>query len=252
MEPTPQLPDAALARIEALVQQSRQTILEGVEQLLLREVDPLLGPTRQMLLERTEAILRQQAEPMLGRIRQLLLETLAEMAHRQLEPLVDRTRQMIMLVVEDTIQRHASPLVGQLRTALQQMLEEVVPRQMEPLLERARAGMQESAQLATQVTDAMVGRLKVTVAEPAAEMVREQVPVYAHAAGRRLLDYVLAATLFSLTAIFLLIGVVLGLQQAGLPPFATYILGGLAALGGGLLFLRLSSRPWTKPVDKGP
>jgi hypothetical protein len=43
-------------------------------------------------------------------------------------------------------------------------------------------------------------------------------------------------------AVFLLVGAVQGLQLAGLPSFLTHVLCGLAALGVGLVLLRLYAR----------
>ena len=222
--------EITLARIEALVRETRQAVLEGIEQALVRQVDPVLDRARQAVLLSTETILRQQTEPLL-----------------------ERTREMLMQTIDEIVKRHAAPLVGQMRQALRETLEEVVKSQMEPMLQRARQSVQESAQMAGQVADVMVNRLRTTVAQPAGEMLREQVPQYAQWAGRRTVDYVVAATLFCLAAIFLLVGGVEALQEMGLPRFATYILGGLAALGGGLVFLRVLSRVWPRPspTDEG-
>jgi len=212
------LSDADFSRLETLVRETRQHVLDGLEQMLLRQADPLLERTRHMVLKTTETVLREQTEPLVARLREVVLQT-----------------------TEEIVQRHAGPLVAQLRTALQQMLEEVVQRQMEPMLQRAKQSMQESTQLAAQFADALAQRLKVTLAQPAAEVLRQQVPGYAHWAGRRTLDYVLSATLFCLAAVFLLVGGVLGLKEAGVPDFASYLAGSLVAFVGGWVFLRLFS-----------
>jgi hypothetical protein len=148
---------------------------------------------------------------------------------------------MLLELAAQIVERHATPLVNQLHAALHKALEQVVREQLGPMLERARQSLQESTQLAGQFADAVVGRLKVTVAEPTREVLREQVPEYAHWAGRRAMDYVLAAGLFCLAAVFLLVGGILGLQAVGVPPFATYLIGGLTALGSGLIVMRLFS-----------
>jgi hypothetical protein len=63
-----------------------------------------------------------------------------------------------------------------------------------------------------------------------------------------------ADTLFCLAAVLLCVGGVLGLQQAGLPPYATYLLGGSVALGAGWALLRLRAWDWAGrqvPPGKG-
>ncbi|HYV35419.1 MAG TPA: hypothetical protein VE988_06930 [Gemmataceae bacterium] len=248
-EQPPAESDSAMARVETLVCQTRQAILEGVEQIMLRQAEPILERTRVMLLASTDTVLREQAEPLLVRIRELLLETLEEMAHRQVEPLIERGRQMMLNVVEEIMQRHAAPLVGQVRSALQQSLEEVVQKQMEPMLEKARASFQETAQLAAQFTDGIVSRLKVTVGTPATEMLQERMPGYAYRAQRRVLFYVVASTLFVLAAVLLLVAGVFGMQAAGVSPYITYAVGGLVALTGGWVLLWLSGRPLQRRPD---
>jgi hypothetical protein len=251
MDPIADTSADAQARLETLVQQTRDKLLDGVEQLIMRQMDPVLERTQKMLLGSTEAIVREQAEPLLARLRQVLLEALSEAAQRQLEPLAQRIHQTTLRVVEEVIQKHAAPLVAQVRVALQESMEEVVKRQMAPMLDRARQSMQESVGITAQLADVIVARLKVTVAEPGAQMFREEVPRYAQWLGRRTLDYVLAATLFCLAAVFLLIGSVFGLEEVGLKPFVSYIVGGLAAVAGGLVFLRVftSALP---PQPPGP
>jgi hypothetical protein len=189
-----------------------------------------------------EALVRETRQQLLEGMERLLLSTASRVLHEETDLLIVRTREMLAQVVDDLVQRHAAPLVAQLRLALRQTLEEVVRGQMEPLLERARQSMQDSAQFAAVFADAVVARLKVTLAGPAGDFLRDELPRYAHWAGRRSLDYALAAILFCLAAVFLLIGTVLGLQAAGVEPFATYLVSGMVALGGGLVFLRLSSR----------
>jgi hypothetical protein len=234
--------DAGLARLDGVLQETRAKFLDGLEQIVLRQVDPLLERTRAMLLGSSQAVVRDQAEPLLARLRQVLLEALSEAAQRQLEPLLERVHDLSLRVTEEVVQKHAAPLVAQMRTALQEGLEAVVQRQVVPMMDRARLGVQEGLGGATQLADAVVARLKVTVAEPAVQMLRDEVPQHMQWAGRRTLECILAATLFSLAAVFLLIGLVQGLEELGLRPFATYVIGGLVALGGGLVFARIFPR----------
>jgi hypothetical protein len=239
MNASADLSEANVSGLEVLLRQTREGFLEGLEQIVLRQVDPVLERTKQMMLSSTEAMVREQADPLLRKLREVLLEALSEAATRQLEPVAHRIHELTLRVTEEVIQQHAAPLVAQLRSAFQESVDEVVKRQMQPMLERAREGVQESLNVATQLADVVVARLKVTVAEPAMQMVRAELPQQARWAGRRTIECVLAATLFCLAAIFLLIGGVMGLEEAGLKPFAAYSIGGAIALTAGLVFLRL-------------
>jgi hypothetical protein len=224
-------------------------------------LEKLLRETREGLLIGVEQIVQRQLDPLLQRIGQVLQEALSATAHHQLEPLVGRLRQTTLDLTEEILHKHAAPLLGQLRAALEGCLDEVFQRRMEPLLEHARQSMQESAKTATQLVDTIVARLRVTVAEPTAERLAVTLPRYARWARRRMVNGVLATTLFCLAAIFLLVGGVLGLQEAGLKPYATYGIGGLTALVGGVVSLRLFMKPlptggaacatsWTQELPK--
>jgi hypothetical protein len=242
MNGSPDTPQATYSGLDVLLRQTREGFLDGLEQIMLRQVDPVLERTKQMMLSSTEALVREQAEPLLAKLRQVLLEALSEAAQRQLEPVVIRIHDLALHVTEEIIQKHAAPLVAQMRTAFQESVDEVVKRQMRPILDRARECMHESVNIATQLVDVIVARLQLTVAQPTAQMVRAELPQYARWAGRRTLDVALAATLCCLAAIFLLIGGVLGLEEVGLRPFASYTIGGVAALVSGLVFLRLFNK----------
>jgi hypothetical protein len=245
--PVPDVPDDSMRRVEELVQRTQRSVLEGMEGILQRQTAPLLEQVRRTLLETTDEVLNRHAEPLASRLSAALREVVEELQARQLGPLLERLKQVALAAVDEVGQKHAGPLLTRLKETLRDAVGDLLRRQMDPLFEGARQGMRDSADSVREYADLLVGKVREAVAEPIAQVLRVQVPEYARHAGVRLIDYVLAAVLFSLAAVFLLMGVVQGLQQAGLPTYLTYILGGLAALGTGLVFLRLYTRPRNGP-----
>jgi hypothetical protein len=116
---------------------------------------------------------------------------------------------------------------------------------------RARQGAREGAEFVRGHADLLVGKVRQEVAEPVVRALRDQAPRYARWVGGQMIHYALAATLFCLAAVFLLVGAVQGLEQVGLPPYLTWILGGAGALGVGLVVLRLSAGARAGPSEPG-
>ncbi len=224
---------------------------EGLGGALQREVAPLLEHTRRTVLETTEELLRSQTDLLVGRLKGMLLETAAELQERQLEPLLDRVKHTVLAVCAEVGQKYGATLLSGVRDALGEGVGGVLRQQLEPVVEQARRGMRDSTDFVGEYADLLVARMRDAVTEPIARVLREDLPNYARRAGGRVVDYALAATLFCLAAVFLLVGAVQGLQYAGLPSYLTYLLGGLAALGTGLVFLRLYARPLQTPGATG-
>ena len=94
-------------------------------------------------------------------------------------------------------------------------------------------------------SDGYLENLQQFIATTVVEVFRVHVPDYSRWAGQRVLDYVLAGTLFCLAAVLFCVGAILGLERAGFPPFATYLVSGGFALLAGLAFLKLRSQHWS-------
>jgi hypothetical protein len=237
-----QVPDETMRRVEELVQRTQRSVLEGMEGLLQRQMAPLLEQVRGTLLETTDEILRRQAEPLAARLGVALRQAVEELQQKQMDPLLGRIKETVLAAVEEVGQKHAGPLLARLKESLGEAVGELVRRQMDPLLDGARRGMRDSAGFVREYADQLVGKVRDAVTEPLARVMQVLLPECARRAGGHMIDYALAATLFCVAAVFLLVGAVQGLQQAGLPTYLTYILGGLTALGTGLVFLRLYAR----------
>jgi hypothetical protein len=241
--PAPEVPDDTMRRVEELVQRTQRSVLEGMEGMLQRQMTPLLEQVRRALLETTGEALSRHAEPLAARLRGALRDAVEELSARQLGPLLERLKQAVLAAVEEAGRKHAGPLLTRLKETLGEAAGDLVRRQLDLLLAGARRGMPDGADHVREYADLLVGKVRDAVAEPIAQVMRVHVPGYVRRAGGRLIDYALAATLLCVAAVFLLVGAVQGLQQAGLPTYLTYLLGGLAALGAGLVFLRLYTRP---------
>jgi hypothetical protein len=239
--------DDTMRRVEELVQRTQRTPLEGMEGALQRQTASLLEQVRRTVLETTDELVSRHGEPLAARLRGALREAFEELQTRQLGPLLDQFNQRVLAGVDEVGQKQAGPLLARLKEALAEAVGVLVRQQMEPLLDGARRGMRDSAEPVRDYADRLVGKVRDAVAEPIAQVMRVQVPDYVRRAGGRVIDYALAATLFCVATVVLLVGAVQRRQQAGLPSYLTYILGGLTALGTGLVFLRLYARPGNGP-----
>jgi hypothetical protein len=224
--------------IEELVQRTQRSVLDGMEGILARQVAALLEHTRRSA-QATEEVLSKHAELLMGRLQAALRETAEELRQRQLESMLQRLKETALAALEEARQKH----VGSLLAQVQAVLSEVLGWQVDQIADRVRQELREGSAAFRESADQLVGKMRESVAEPVVRALREQIPEYARRAGGRVLDFALAGTLFCLAAVLLPVGAVQGLQEAGLPAYLTDILGGLGALGIGLVFLRLYRRP---------
>jgi hypothetical protein len=240
--PAPGEADRAPRAIEELVQRTQRSVLEGIEGILTRQVAALLEHTRRSA-QATEEVLSKHADLLTARLQAALRETVEELRQRQLESVLQRLKDTALAVLEEAQQKHVGPLLAQ----MQEVLGDVLRRQVDQVADRVRLELRDASASFKEHADQLVVRMRETVAEPVTRALGVQVPQYARRAGGRVLDYALAATLFCVAAVLLAVGAVQGLQQAGLPAYLSDILGGLGALGIGLVFLRLARRPEAEP-----
>jgi hypothetical protein len=239
---TPQAPeasDAALARVEDLAQRVQRSLLEGLEGVLLRQVPPTLEHARRATLETVEGALSRQANLLTAHLKGALLETVEELEKRRLEPLLERLKQTMLTGVAEVWEKYAPLLRTRLQEALGEALREGLGRQMEAVVNGVREGMREGAEFVRAQADVLLAQVREALTEPVARAARDEVPEYARWVGGRVIDYARAGTVFCVAAVFLLVGTVQGLQEAGLPPYLTHLLGGLLGVATGLIFLRL-------------
>ena len=152
-----------------------------------------------------------------------------EILQRQMKPFLDHTRQMLLDSIAVVMRTHADSLLARLKGVSLDLVEELLRLRIEPFLGRGKQivldGL-ENAEFVQKYVDSLVAGLKKMTLETVLEVVQVQIPGYWHRFGMRVVDYALAGTLSCLAAIFLFMGGILGLERAGLPAYATYLLGG--------------------------
>jgi hypothetical protein len=164
-----------------------------------------------------------------------------------LKEALDRLPHALLAVVEEVGQKHAAPILA----SVKEVLGEVLRGQTDTVVDRARAGLSDGTEFVRRRADELAEKVRAAVTEPIMQALRVHVPDYGRRFGGRAIDYAVAATLFCVAGVFLLVGTVQGLQLVGVPPYLTYILCGVAALGAGLMFLRLYARGSRGPGGAG-
>lgn len=169
---------------------------------------------------------------------------ISQALRQEMEPFLQRVKQVTLEVIDEVGRRHGDTLLVQLRQIVVETVGVMLKAEATTLLDRLKPAMIEGSDAVRQNTEGLLADLKSFITQTVAETFRVHVPEYSCWAGQRIIDYVLAGTLFGLAAILLCIGGIYGLQHLGLPPFATYLTGGLSALSAGWLFLKFRSRKW--------
>ncbi|MBM4073881.1 MAG: hypothetical protein FJ271_33925 [Planctomycetes bacterium] len=169
----------------------------------------------------------------------------AQALQQQMEPFLQRVKQVTLEVIDEVGKQHGNAMLTQLRQIVMETVGVILKAEATTLIDRLRPAMIEGSDAVRHNTEGLLADLKGFITRTVAETFREHVPEYSRWAGQRIIDYVLAGTLFGLASILLCLGGIFGLQQLGVQPYATYLAGGIGALGAGWLFLRLRSRKWT-------
>lgn len=161
---------------------------------------------------------------------------------RNVEPLLDKlrqaARQAIAGAIEEVVRRYGTGLGDEVRQTLRSAMDELVKAQVGRLV----AEFAPSGDAARRLADGLHQELRDFANTTLRELFETRLPEYSRWAGGRVLDHALAGLLFAVAAVLLFAGGVLGLQQAGVPPFVTYLIGGVAALGLGFALLKARSR----------
>jgi hypothetical protein len=177
--------------------------------------------------------------------RLLSLDDLEEAWQRQVGPFLQNVKQMTLQVIEDVGSKHGGPALAHFRQTLTDTLGAALKSQEAALWAQLKPALHEGGDALRQKTDLLLDNLKQFIATTVVEVFRIHVPEYSRWAGQRVLDYFLAGTLFCLAVVLICVGGILGLEAAGLPRYATYLLSGGAALGVGFIFLKLRSSQWS-------
>jgi hypothetical protein len=158
---------------------------------------------------------------------------------RQIEPLLQRLKDVTLEVVDEVGRKHGNPLLAQVRQTLIESGAAVFKTEMAALLERLRPAVREGGAAIRKNADGLLGDLKAFMTQTVTDVFQVQVPEYSSWFGLRVIDYLLAGTLFSLGAVFAGVGLVLGLGELGVPNAVAYLIGGGVALAAGAALLRL-------------
>jgi hypothetical protein len=180
------------------------------------------------------------------------VEAIERAVQRQIEPLLQRLKQVTLEVIDEVGRKHGNPLLAEVRQSLVEAGAAVFKTEMTALVERLRPTVRESGESIRRNADGLLGDLKAFIAQTVADVFQVQVPEYSTWFGLRVIDYLLAGTLFSLCAVFAGVGLVLGLGELGVPSFAAYLIGGGVALAAGAAVLRLRRRPVEEPGGRRP
>jgi len=162
---------------------------------------------------------------------------------RNAEPFLEKTKQAVLNAIEEAARKHGAGLVTEMRQTLKTAVDELVKAHIEKMVEQLRPGGDTARRLAEDWLQELREFINTTVRE----LFEKRLPEYSRWAGQRMIDYVLAGTLFAMAAVLVCVGGTLGLKEAGVPPYATYLVGGAVALGCGFGLFKLRSRRWEAP-----
>jgi len=168
---------------------------------------------------------------------------------RQMGPFLEQVKQMTLEVIDEVGRRHGTPLLAQVRQTLVETIAAVVKAEVPALVQQLQPSLREGGDALRKNADNLVLELKQAVTRTVIEVFQVHLPEYSRRAGQRVLAYLLAGTLFCVGAVLGSVGIILTLERAGLPGYATYLIGAGLALGVGLAFLKLTW-PWPRTVKK--
>lgn len=163
---------------------------------------------------------------------------------RQMDPFLERVKQMTLEIVDEVGQKHGSPLVVQVREILVETVGGMLKTEVAARLDRLRPAFLEGSDAIRTTADHFLADMKLFITKTVVDVFQVHVPEYSSRAGRRVIDYFLAGTLLCLAAVLLIMGSILGLEDAGLPKYLAFLIGGGAALAVGMIYLRVRARKW--------
>jgi len=163
---------------------------------------------------------------------------------RQMEPFLERVKQMTLEIVDEVGQKHGNPLFVQIREILVETVGGLLKTEVAARLDRLRPTVLEGSDSLRKIAHDFVEDMKQFITKTVIDVFQVYVPEYSSRAGRRVIDYFLAGTLLCLAAVLLVMGCILGLEEAGLPKYVDFLIGGGVALGVGMIYLRVRGRKW--------
>lgn len=180
---------------------------------------------------------------------------------RNVEPLLDKLKQAVkqaaLGAVEEVVKKYGTGLAGEVRQTLRSAVDELVKAQVGRLVQE----LMPTGDTARRLADGLHNELREFANTTLRDLFEKRLPEYSRWAGRSVIDYALAWFLLAVAAVLLFAGGVMALQQAGVPPYATFLIGGVAALGFGFVLLKArrgdappmtTGQPPTTPPDGPP
>jgi hypothetical protein len=162
---------------------------------------------------------------------------------RNAEPFLAKTKQVVLDAIEEAARKYGAGLVTEMRQTLKAAVDDLVKAHIEKMVEQLRPGGDAARRLA----EGWLQELREFVNTTVRDLFEKRLPEYSRWAGQRMIDYVLAGVLFAIAAVLVCVGGVLGLREAGVPPYMTYLVGGAVVLVFGYWLLKLRSRSWETP-----
>ncbi|HVL12796.1 MAG TPA: hypothetical protein VM529_09530 [Gemmata sp.] len=163
-------------------------------------------------------------------------------------PLLEKAKQALLNAIDEAVRKHGVALVAELRGTLKAAVDGIVAAQIEKMVEQLRPNGDAARRLAEGWFLELRGFADTTVRD----LFETRVPEYSRWAGQRVLDFALVGVLFVIAAVLLFAGGILGLREAGVPPYAALLIGGVVALGFGFWLLRTRPRPEAPGERKPP
>jgi hypothetical protein len=168
---------------------------------------------------------------------------------RQTGPFLQQVKQMTLEVIDEVGRKHGSPLLAELRQTLVEAVTTLLKAEVPALLAHLKPTMREGGDAVQQKLDSVLLDLKTFITKTVVDVFRLHVPEYSRWAGQRVIAYLMAGTLFCLAAVLGFVGLILGLERAGLPPYATDLVGCAVAVAAGVVLLKLH---WLRPGKLEP
>jgi hypothetical protein len=170
---------------------------------------------------------------------------------RQTGPFLQRVKQTTLEVIDEVGSKHGGPLADLLRKMLVETVGPLLQTEVAALVDRLKPAVAEGRDAVRQDVERWFLDLKELLTRTVVEGLRVHLPELSRRAGRRVIDYVLASTLFGTAAVLGCVGILLGLRQAGLPDYAAFLISGGVALAGGLAVLKLRGPSPSEPRPSG-
>lgn len=182
----------------------------------------------------------------------MTLDDFEQAWQRQLAPCLQEVKKMTLELIEEVGRKHGGPGLAHVQQTLTATVTAALKTQESALWTELKPALLQGGEAVRQKTDGLVESFKQFIAMTVIEVFRVHVPDYSRWAGQRVLDYVLAGTLFCLAVVLICVGALLGLERAGFPLYATYLVTGGLALVAGLAFLKLRARHWGGSKGQAP